>query len=1697
MADEEQQSPQQDSDLDGVMQDVQSPVLKQMQQQAQTETPAPQSTASVQPEKQPPTLDEFLKQDAAPEKTLPTLDEFLQQGPSPIGAGIQTALRRFSGDSPKELTEAQRTWAAAQPFSNIYRAFNHGYDEDFKASLSDDFVKSLDPDVYQEHLNQKDIANKSLMDGTIVPLAQDAWEKFQASYHRNAALQSAIEAIPATIEGVKEAAVQTGIESGSVNAGQAVAAGVEYETQRGDIMSGLPPLPMELARQSALGVLGKEGVYFGTKEATEAEAKTMQAAHSIDHDYYAPKVITPAREMLSNINDVARQIDPDTFKPYDDLTARRETTLNEYHDAREARDADLENKPSPYSAEISDMQRDLDKPTPPAKAANYPAKIEELQAKEQAWKEEQGKAVTPDMQASREKLQDINNQLQDIARTGKVSKAYRDAADKMAAENIFGHPNGEPLTVAADPLKAETTTATSEGENAAQGITAPEKPQVSSEGKVLTSPEQRSYIMGDLKKRAVAAGVPDEEADALSQLEAARYETLAQQYPKFSAQEWYDRESAGMKAARVNKKSLELAQKKRPPEELNSSDSGKIRLSMDGVKAMITRFKRADPSTIIHEKGHEWIDQLLRLSSEADAPEAMKKDAAAIRKWLGVDEGVSLRETDAKGNMIYRAEHEKVARGFERYFYEGTAPTKALAGVFSKFKQWLTAVYTKLKQIPDAIPPEAREVFDRLLTNNPEKTVIAPDHEAGKMLADIHGEEATSTPPPLADKVRDTTEKEIDSTAKQHKPEVKDALTNAAKIGDISGEATGAGEDGTGTGSIGSGSGTHQEPDTIAAGGSGTWSEGPTARAEPAGEPATGSSTGGGDTSGSSGGNSSERETTSPHGILPKPGSGLVDKAGNIRLDNLMHANEIGPALRESAERNGDFWDMRGTPISDAERSRLADSLGLNIHDFNAQMPPGVRPDVWADAVQKLTFRAANEVRAASKRFFDSGSLEHDVAYAEAKSRLDMIAGYFSSIKAGTGRTMRVFDKEGMDFLKGTQTALDQLEKNQNLTLFQRRVQAGLISSLDTTAKVSKFIQDSKKASFGEQILEYWINGLISGTATHTTYAIGNTMLAAWKATAETQAAAMMAKINEAAGLESSGIRAGETPARLTAGVKAIPTATSAALKALKTGVTTLLPGEKLSDMAFQQRGGALAAEMKNENVTMHELRGDLFSVAQGVKNAFVASGTLADNAPMFERIIPATGVIPDYRIGNAVIPVGNLARLPSRGVAAIHSFYRALNFSMEKAAISYRDAANAGLEGQELKAKVADGMINPSEVVMSQSTKEANAMTMMGEGGKFTQALSRITNTSANLPALGETKLLKFIDPFVKVSSNVITEGLLKRTPVGFLSSDIRSDLFGRNGAVARDMAQGRMVAGTALAILGATLRAEGKSSGSGPSKPSEASFWRMLGNMPHSILIGDMWHDVHRIGPLGVILNVSADLYDAGHYIADGDAQKAASALMFSLTQNVLDESSMTGIKNLIQAVDDHERYGEAYIKNFATSLIPFSVASAQAARAIDPYERETRTVFEAIKSKIPFWSETLFPRRDLWGEPIENKTALGGAALTAIYETKLNTDPVNQALLRMGQFPSMPKREIKGVQLSEQQYDDFSRIAGRMAKQQLDKIIIQPGFSKMPMEAQKETVRNIVRSSREYAQGAVMMQYPDIGQQAYQNKQTAMAR
>jgi hypothetical protein len=166
----------------------------------------------------------------------------------------------------------------------------------------------------------------------------------------------------------------------------------------------------------------------------------------------------------------------------------------------------------------------------------------------------------------------------------------------------------------------------------------------------------------------------------------------------------------GVKAAfEGSRPSLALFQEKR----------GSFQFAEDITKddSVINLFEAADLSTFLHESGHFFFEATRHLSNQPDSPQQIKDDMNTLLSFVGVDDidkwnKMSLEER--------REGHERVARAFEAYLFEGRAPSANLANMFRRFRSWLVALYKNLSQLNVSLSDDVRSVFDRMLATDEE-----------------------------------------------------------------------------------------------------------------------------------------------------------------------------------------------------------------------------------------------------------------------------------------------------------------------------------------------------------------------------------------------------------------------------------------------------------------------------------------------------------------------------------------------------------------------------------------------------------------------------------------------------------------------------------------------------------------------------------------------------------------------------------------------------------------------------------------------------------------------------------------------------------------------------------------------------------------------------------------------------------------
>lgn len=1070
---------------------------------------------------------------------------------------------------------------------------------------------------------------------------------------------------------------------------------------------------------------------------------------------------------------------------------------------------------------------------------------------------------------------------------------------------------------------------------------------------------------------------------------------------------------------------------------------GRIRIREEG-RNTITLLKDANASTFIHEKGHDYLARLIKDADDTLAPEQLKADGATVLNWLGVK----------KADDIKTSHHEKFARGFENYIMEGKAPSQALARVFEQFRQWLLRIYTEAARLKAPINDDIRAVFDRMFALEPEQVKITPER-AEALRAEAAAEVA---PPAAAGAEASTVRATRDNMSGRLSPELQNARLAEARTG-TEGYPAGSAESAGPVNApepVRGGTGIAEESGAVGTGGSAPAREALTVADKPAGEVA-------------------------PHDSFG-PHTDVADKAGNIRLDLLNAPDDVKRVISQIAEENDGFRQVRG-PVSDVQVAELAEAMGMDAAYISTRKMGEAWTAPQIVALRNLLIQSADNVRDLMKKAAtgDEAALQ---AYAEAKTRHMMIQERVSSVTSEAGRALRAFRKNFSAGMEEAASLGEFLKKETGQTLYQLQREAQLGASLETPAQVSKFINDTRRATASEMVQEAWINSLLSGPITHVKNIIGNTTTAVL-GTAETAITAGVGKLRELAGNKGERVTIREAQANLFGLIQG-------AQDGLRAAKYAFLHEEQYTraqtiEQAKFQAIPSKRVVLKTYDEGSPEFNKRIDSIANARARAERLTGDALEKKVAELKTNPTSDMVAEAR-EKAVEIGGKQIRTPGRLLTAEDEFFKTVAYRQKLNELAYREATKEGLSGDAFNQRIAQLTTYPPEEMMAAASKHADYQTFTNALGQTGRAIQNFSNSHI---------MAKMVVPFVRTPLNILKYAN-ERTPLGVFSREVRANLSGVNGKIAQDQQIARMAMGTSMAIATMYLADQGFITGGGPSDRNEKAALMLSGWRPYSIKIGEHYYSYGWLEPFSTIMGISGDIAETGKRLGDADDDemgKIAANLFASISKNVLSKSSLRGASDIMNAATDPDRFGDRYIQNLAGTVVPASVA--QQARNLDDHQREIRSVLDAIKSRLPGLRTTLFPKRDVWGEPIDAGEALGPDVISPIAIGKLTKDPATQALLDADFFPAKLTRKIRGVELTDRQYDDFARTAGRMAKMRVDAIVSNPGFQGTPNEIRSEMLKKAINTSREAARAIMMMQNPDIIKQAMDNKLSAVGR
>lgn len=475
--------------------------------------------------------------------------------------------------------------------------------------------------------------------------------------------------------------------------------------------------------------------------------------------------------------------------------------------------------------------------------------------------------------------------------------------------------------------------------------------------------------------------------------------------------------------------------------------------------------------------------------------------------------------------------------------------------------------------------------------------------------------------------------------------------------------------------------------------------------------------------------------------------------------------------------------------------------------------------------------------------------------------------------------------------------------------------------------------------------------------------------------------------------------------------------------------------------------------------------------------------------------------------VGSFLDAAGQFTRFGERVLMSTDDFWKAVNHRMSlhqqgwKAA--YEQAAKEGLDDSKLPTRIAELY---KEMIDSPSSE------MLQNAMDFARYQTFTNPTEWNGPVgvmgkmiesgVSHAAPLRFFVPFVRTATN-IGGYVSERTPLlNLLAKNSREALF-RGSSTERAAEMAKLAVGGTFLASGVGLAEMGLLTGGGPK---DTSAKRVSGWQPYSIKIGDKYFSYNRLDPVGAFLGTVGDYYDlVVHSEDDVKWHQWASGAVLAFSKNFLSKQYLQGLAKLIDILNNPDQRGERWAQRFISGFVPAGMAAVE--KVVSPEFSEVFNMFDDARARVPFASDALTPKRDLFGEPVSAQGWRFSHLFNPFTYSSDSPDPVNREFSKLrGISPKAflnEMRQIDGVQLSPEQYDKYVESMGGPLKEDLGKLMASDGYQNAPygqmldskyvQGMREEMVSRMMNLHRMRAKGELLNLFPDLRQQLQEHKQS----
>ncbi len=683
--------------------------------------------------------------------------------------------------------------------------------------------------------------------------------------------------------------------------------------------------------------------------------------------------------------------------------------------------------------------------------------------------------------------------------------------------------------------------------------------------------------------------------------------------------------------------------------------------------------------------------------------------------------------------------------------------------------------------------------------------------------------------------------------------------------------------------------------------------------------------------------------------------SELSEQPYRVNMDRFETEDDVKTFVQEVTDLVADEIDQaRRGRISQQDLERMVKRSGIGITELLSRESGAAPSPVEVLAFRKVFITLAEELKQRATDALASGA--SDVAryrYRKAIGIFHAVNAQFRGAAAEAGRSLRAFGFKvsgDIERAKAIGLLVDRMGGSKVTTRSARNMLRLLSDPRVTPGQIAAYAEKTRFAATMDAVREGFVTGLLFKPATFARNMFGNTAAFAFRV-AE-RAAARGIAIAEG----EQGVAAGEAMILAKKGLEAVRAMFS-------------IGSQGLPDIRALVKGSL--AEVGNR-----------MDIEEGSINSLLL------------------GIDPEGAFGRTVDIYGKITRLSGKALLGADNFYKGLSYWAELNAQAMRKATHEGVskgwDSDRVALRMHELVNNPTEQLRVRASEFALENTFTNNAGKLAAALFQVRDV---------VPLAWLFMPFIRTPANLLSFGMVKRTPLALLSEGFQEAM--ARGGAERQLAMAQLAIGAGFMSIIFDQAYEGNIDGALPRRNKGLREAAQRSGVPGDTMrFGDISVSYRGLDPFASMMSATAtfaNLWKEYEFSPEDvpDIQEIFASLAVAVSSSVLDKAYFTGMSRIVEATMNPDRISEKLISDSIASMVPpLNSVFDMSARLSDTTLPETFGLFDAIIAKIPVLEARLTRRKDLWGRDIATSR---WDQVSPVRIRKIDAEPIDREIIK----------------------------------------------------------------------------------------------